>query len=244
MSQPVPPDALHSLAALSSKTPGPDRFGLTILPLRLGNPPSRSPPSPCFSELDPPQPNSLIVANTSARMIVMPLGRLVLGGMADRALTAALTLPPGAAGIVPVEPLAARWWPAGGPRSAGRLPPALVALLILATHAGAGLRSVSRTALWEGYRRRRPAEDGASPANWVLLRGRNVLAAHLLGRVENLWMVPATPEAIPPPIHAVPPEGEGGDVVRLVHAHEDGFEVWWVRATWQLPTAVLGDAAG
>jgi hypothetical protein len=233
-------------AGLASGTQRQDQFGLTVVTVGVGTPPTRPPPLPHFSELDPPDPGALVATNPGTWPVTVSVGQMVAGLMADRAVTTLVILPAGATMIVPVEPLSARWWQQGRqPSRAGRLPPALAALLILAGEGSAGLRSVARTALWEGYRRQGVDTEVGAQSAWVLLRGRTPLAAHLVLR-RGLELEPEprpqqSSSASPAPLGQ--PGGAECGVVRLAHRRGSFVEVWVVRASLDLPDAVISAPA-
>lgn len=241
MPHPTSPPALRVPAAPASGTTSVDPFGLTIVhlgpPLPGGPPPSQ----PLCSELDPPRPGALAAANPSGRRVALGVGQLVTGGMADRAVSAPVVLLPGTTSIVATEPLSSRWWPAGPPQAGGQLPPALTSLVILACHGATGLRSIARTALWEAYRRHGSPEDTDRPSGWLLLRGRTVLAARLVGGRAPRWL-PTWP---PPRISGVSRgnllrEGDAGTtVVRLSQQRGRRIATWLVRVSPELADAVL-----
>ena len=238
-----PPPALRLVAGRAPPAIRVDAYGLTLVHLGPAHSARRPPPPLLLGELDPPRPGGLAAVNPSGRPVTLTPGRLVTGGMSDRAVAAAVVVRPGTTSVVPVEPLSARWWPAGPPQADGRLPPALTALLVLAGHGGAGLRSIARTALWDGYRRH-PAPDRIDHASgWLLLRGRTVLAAHLVG-VPAPWP-PATPAVSP----CLPPGdlGTGADadpgLVRLSHGDGREARTWLVRASAELADLVLAGAS-
>jgi hypothetical protein len=237
--------ALRAVAAPASGTVATDQFGLTIVQLSPRGPATRPPPPPLFSELDPPDPGTLVAANPTPRVAGLALGDTLVGGMSDRAVVEALVLPPGASAVVAVEPLSARWWPGHLPQPGPPLSPALTALLILARQGGRGLRSIARTALWEGYRRREVTGDVRGPYGWVLLGSHTVLAAHLVQ--SRIRWPPAAPRPrgtpATPPTHLPQEDDADTGVVQLTHSHGRRIEVWLVRASPELPDAVL-DTSG
>jgi hypothetical protein len=231
--------APRAVAALAPGAVATDQFGLTIV--ALGPRGSATRPPPLFSELDPPDPGTLVAANPTPRVAELSVGDTLVGGMSDRAVVRGLVVPARATALVPVEPLSARWWPSHPPQLGAPLSPTLTALLILARQCGSGLRSIARTALWEGYRRQQVTDDVRGPYGWVLLARDAVLAAHLVqSRIR--W-----PAATPPPPGTPPPsptqhlqEGDAdAAVIQLTDAQGRRIEVWLVRASPELPDAVL-----
>ncbi len=239
-----PPPALRLAAGRAPSAIRVDAYGLTLVDLGPSHSARRPAPPLLLGELDPPRPGGLAAVNPSGRPVTLTPGRLVTGGMSDRAVAAAVVVRPGMTSVVPVEPLSARWWPAGPPRAGGRLPPPLTALLILAGHGGAGLRSIARTALWDAYRRH-PAPDRIDRASgWLLLRGRTVLAAHLVG--EPVPQPPTTSAAAPgpPPGDLGAGAAAGPGMVRLRQGSGREARTWLVRISAELADLVLAGAAG
>jgi hypothetical protein len=221
-----------------------DRFGLGVILLGPPVTPGRPPPELRFREIEPPTPGALLVANQTGVTATLPIGELLTEGMADRAVAATLSIPPQATVVVPVAPLSARWWSAGPPRPSGHLSPTLTALLVLATRAGPGLRSIARTALWEGYRQPAGRKAGGQLSSLAVVGGSTVLAVH---RVTG--GAPHRGGAVRPPSATETPAirrwllgdaGAGG--IRAEHRHSGWMELWLVRASLDLPDAVLGSA--
>lgn len=215
MPHPSHSPALRAVTAPASGTVSTDQFGLTIVPLGGPGAAKRPPPPPLLSELDPPDPGSLLAANPTSRLVGLGLGDTL--------------------------PLSARWWRLDSPQLGAPLPPALAALLILAREAGTGLRSSARTALWEGYRRTVTAEPLGGPSRWALLRGQTVLAMHLVrwGSARPSAASPRPGTLATSPVHPHPGGDAATSVVRLTHAEGHRMEVWLVRASRELPDAVL-----
>lgn len=233
------------LTSPPSAIPASDSFGLTLLPVGPVSVPTRSPPEVVYAELDPPAPTRILANNPTRRGVVIRLGQVVAGGMADRALTTSVTIAPRATSVVPVEPLSSRWWDAGVMRGGDELPPALSALLILAGRAGPGLRCIARTVLWTACPQR--DRDLTPPrGDWVLLDGARVLALHLVRgmpalRARRAARWPAEPGGT---LLRAGPGDAGGEVIRHVVSHVSGTELWLVRASLDLPDLILGAVPG
>lgn len=221
------------LAAASTSPPSADEFGLTVVPLNLAPVPTQPPPRWRCQELEPPSPNALAAINPTRHAVVAPLAQLVTGGMTDRAIAVSTTIPPGRTATVPVEPLSPRWWYGGSPTLAGGLSAALTALVVLATSDRPGLRSIARTALWEGYRRPASHTVVGGSGGWALFQGRTLLAAHLLAPAD-LRAPEASPTAESSSMSLRSRElaATGDDIVHVVHRHADLIEVLLVCFTW------------
>ncbi len=239
----TPPLPHRVLSSLSAGTPTSDPFGLTVIPLGLPAVPSRSPPGLAFTEMDPPTPTGLLATNRSAGAVTVSLGDVISGGMVDRVVTASLIIAPGAAAIVPAEALSAGWWPAVRLQTSGRLSASLTALLVLAASEESGLRCIARTALWEA-RRRPDFEVRTDGEGWLLVGAHAVLAAHLVE--PGVPRRPSDPAEIEAPWPTALEEELFGDagsaVVTVLHHRDELSEAWIVRATTELPDAVLAAA--
>lgn len=246
MPLPTSPLVSRILATLPSGSATQDAFGLTVVPLAVRRKLGRPPPRLVFGELEPAHPAGLAATNRTTRTAIVRFGQRVRGGMIDRAVTASTPVFPGATAVVPVEPLSPGWWREGEQITAATLPPALIALLVLAGSDRYGLRSIARTALWEAYRQLsgRHVSDGLG--GWLLMKGGRLLAAHLLGPdgqppSEDGAAVEAYPLGL---VRKALAEGSGDGAIQIVSRDAGIAEVWVVRASPQLADAVLAVAAG
>jgi hypothetical protein len=236
-----PPVLPHRMpSSPPSGTPKVDQFGLTVIPVGPVSVPTCSPSGVFYEELDPPVPTRIIARNPTRRTISVPLGQVVTGGMADRALATTVTIAPRTTSVVRVEPLSSRWWAVGATTTAGHLSPALSALLILAGGARPGLRSIALTVLWTAYRQ--PGCDVTPPSReWVLLCDSRVLAVHLVRSAPSPGSRGARPSAAAQSLawRRSQPTEPAANLVRHVVSHGPWTELWLVRASVALPEVIL-----
>jgi hypothetical protein len=238
MLPPSPPLLDRILPSLDLGIPTAGGFGLTVIPVGHRALPNRSPPGMIFGERDPPQPTEIIAGNPTRRTIVVPLGQVVSGGMADRAVATTVAIPPGGTAVLPVEPLSAQWWDAGVMGTAGELSSVLSALLIMARRGRPGLRSTARTALWAAYRH---GGDVPPPhGGWVLVRGSRVVALHLTVSSRLPSREADSPATRSLPLGRSLSAGADAELVRHVVRHGRWTELWLVRASPELPDLCVG----
>jgi hypothetical protein len=238
------------LGTVIAGSPRRDRYGLTVIPLQIhGADPARRRDvlPPIVRELQPPTPGAVVIANTAGRAGPAVFGQRLTGGMADRVVATTTAAPPGGASVTPVTPLEPRWWNEGPLRLGGRLPPTVLALLLLAASDWIGLRSLARTALWEACRElpedgRAEAEDG-----WAILDGSTLLAAHLIlpGAMSSPAPAPALKTHSSTLVHRALTDAARDDrVVWSTTSRRDLVELSILRPSLALPEAVLRPSAG
>lgn len=238
------------LGTVIAGPPRRDRYGLTVIPLQVRGAESaqaRSAPRLVVRELQPPTPGAVLIANTAGRAGTAVFGQRLTGGMADRVVATTTAAPPGEASIAPVAPLEPRWWDEGPLRLGGRLPPTVLALLLLAASDWIGLRSLARTALWEACRELpedawAEAEDG-----WAILDGSTLLAAHLI--LPGAMSSPAPAPTLEMPsstlFHRALTDAARDDrVVWSTTSRRDLVELSILRPSLALPEAILRASAG
>lgn len=235
------------LANASFDFPKLDRFGLSVVPIRVGAVvASRTANAGIIaSELDPPQPDVLTIANRSGVTRTVSFGQILAGGWADRVVAESAQVLPRRTIWLPVAPLSPRWWNQGPLALAGQLEPALLALLRLAVNGGGGLRSVAQTALWDAYGHNAHVEPDATEQSWALLHGSTVLAGRLIAPIEKLPSRPAPGhESSCDPV-VISPAGARTDdgVLRSLHLFPDHLEMTAVQATEHLVDVILAATA-
>jgi hypothetical protein len=237
------------LGAVIAGPPGRDRFGLTVIPLRVRGADATRPQlaQPLTArELQVPSPGNVVIASAAGAAGSAAFGQRLTGGMADRVVMATSALPRGQNAVIQVAPLEPRWWDEGPLRLDGRLPPTLLALLLLTASDRIGLRSLARTALWEACRELPDGNAATEQDGWALLEGPTLLAAYLM-------VPPAVAAATPAPLQ----DAHSSALVRrtLGEAARDARFAWSavshpaltelsiVRASLNIPEAILRNPA-
>jgi hypothetical protein len=239
------------LTGLIPAEPSRGRVGEWIVPLL--EQPGRRPPGPAelheahgvtAVEERVPAPDRVVVANESARDVAVYAGAVLRGGFADRAVVRTAVVPARSSQVLSVEPLEARWWPAGSLVAAGTVDPVRAILLQLADRRGA-LAAQARTAGWSvprdaGDVGRWPLRRGGGPGGWIMVLGGQVAGATLHPPHGHR----RSRAAAPPADGAGPPLPERGSAAHIAATFLDRLltEVDWASRTGAAVEGRLDDS--